>query len=57
MLNRAEIKAEAKEIMGSAQVNPYIVTLLVVLIGFVLERTVDMIQGGGIFYSYDIARQ
>ena len=39
MLNRAEIKAEAKEIMGSAQVNPYIVTLLVVLIGFVLERS------------------
>ncbi len=53
MLNRVEIKAEAKEIMRTARVSPYIVTLLVIVVGFTLNRVVDLVQGGSLFFSYD----
>ena len=53
MINRAEIKAEAKGILRTARVNPYIVTLLVIVIGFVLNRLVDLAEGGSLFYSYE----
>lgn len=56
MLNRAEIKAEAKGIMRGARVSPYIVTLMVIAIGFVLDRVVDLVEGGSLFYSYDLVR-
>ena len=57
MINRPEIKAEAKEILRGARVNPYIITLMVIAIGFVLERIVDLVQGGSLFYTYEFARQ
>ncbi len=57
MINRAEIKAEARAILGGARVNPYIVTAMVIGIGFVLQRVVDLVQGGSPFYSYELARQ
>lgn len=52
MLNRAQIKAEAKMIMKGARVSPYIMTLLVMVIVFVLGRIKDLVQGGSPFYSY-----
>ena len=57
MINRSEIKAEAKEILRGARANPYIITLMVIVIGFVLERIVDLVQGGSPFYTYEFARQ
>ena len=57
MLDRAGIKAEAKQMMRTARVNPYVVTLMVILIGFVLDRTVDLVEGGALFYSYHLTRE
>lgn len=57
MVDRVGIKAEAKQIMGNARVNPYVVTLLVIVIGFMLERMVDLIEGGSLIYSYHLARE
>lgn len=54
MIDRAGIKAEAKEIMRNARVNPYIVTLLVIMIGVALDRVVDLVEGGTLFYSYNL---
>lgn len=54
MINRAEIKYEARGILRTARVNPYIVTLLMAAVGFVLERAADLAQGGSLFYSYDL---
>lgn len=54
MLDRAQIKAEAKTIMRSARVSPYLVTLLVMAIIFVLDRVSDLVQGGSLFYSYGV---
>lgn len=54
MLNRAQIKAEAKMIMKGARVSPYIMTLLVMAILFVLDRVTDLVQGGSLFYSYGL---
>lgn len=52
MINRARIKAEAKMIMKGARVSPYIMTLLVMAIVFVLDRVTDLVEGGSPFYSY-----
>lgn len=52
MLDRAQIKAEAKMIMKGARVSPYIMTLLVLVILFVLDRVTDLVQSGSPFYSY-----
>lgn len=52
MRNRAEIKYEAKGIMRTAQVSPYVMTLLLLAIVFLLDRLVDLVQGGSLFYSY-----
>lgn len=52
MLNRAQIKADAKLIMKNARVSPYIMTLLVLAITFVLERVSDLVESGSLFYSY-----
>lgn len=53
MLNRAQIKAEARMIMKGARVSPYIMTMLVMVIVFILNRVTDFVQGGSLFYSYD----
>lgn len=52
MLNRAQIKAEAKLIMKGARVSPYIMTLLVMVIVFALDRVADLVRGGSFFFSY-----
>lgn len=57
MINRVEIKAEAKGIMRAARVNPYLVTLLVIAIGFALNRMVDLVEGGSLLYSYEYMRR
>jgi len=57
MINRAEIKAEAKSIMRGARVSPYIMTLLVMAIIFVLDRITDLAEGGSLFYSYSVWQQ
>ena len=57
MLNRAQIKAEAKMIMKGARVSPYIMTLLVLVILFILDRVTDLVQGGSPFYSYGMVER
>lgn len=57
MLNRADIKYEAKGILRTARVSPYIATLLVLAIIFVLNRLTDLAEGGSLFYSYELNRQ
>ena len=52
MINRGEIKAEAKEIMRGARVSPILMTLVVMAIVYVLERVTDLVRGGSLFYSY-----
>lgn len=54
MINRAEIKYEAKGILRTARVSPYTVALLVIAIGYALDRVVDLVQGGSLFYSYEL---
>ncbi|MBD5150807.1 MAG: DUF975 family protein [Oscillibacter sp.] len=57
MINRAEIKYEAKNILRTARVSPYIVTLLMLGIGYALDRAVDLVQNGSLLYSYELRRQ
>lgn len=57
MLDRAGIKAEAKQMIRTARVSPYVVTLMVILIGFMLDRAVDLVEGGALFYSYHLTRE
>ena len=55
MLDRGEIKAEAKGIMRTARVSPYVVTLLVMAIGYVLEKVEMLVQFGSPFFSVTYA--
>lgn len=57
MIDRAEIKAEAKGIMKTARVSPYVMTLLLLAIIFLLERVSDLAEGGSPFYSYGMIQQ
>lgn len=57
MINRAEIKYEAKGILRTARVSPYVLTLIMMAIGYTLNRVVDLVQGGSLFYSYELLRQ
>ena len=57
MVDRGAVKAEAKQIMRRARVSPYVMTLLVLGIGSVLSRVMDLVQGGSPFYSYDLIRR
>lgn len=57
MINRAAVKEESKRIMQSARVSPILVTLLVMIILFALERVSDLVRGGSPFYSYGLIRQ
>lgn len=52
MLDRAEIKREAKSIMRGARVSPYLMTLLLLGITYILDRLVEMVEYGSPFYSY-----
>ena len=55
MINRGAVKEEARRIIMGARVSPILVTLLVMVIVFVLERVTDLVEGGSLFYSYGLA--
>ena len=57
MRDRVAIKLQAKDIMRGAQVSPYLVTLLLLGIGFVLNKLVEMAEYGSPFYSITFMRQ
>ena len=57
MRDRVEIKLQAKDIMRGARVSPYLVTLIVLAIGFVLNKIVQLVEYGTPFYSYTFMRQ
>ena len=57
MRDRVAIKLQAKDIMRGAQVSPYLVTLLLLGIGFVLNKFVEMVEYGSPFYSITFMRQ
>lgn len=54
MINRAEIKRDAKSLVSTARVSPMVVTAIVMAICFVLERMVDLVEGGSLFYTYSL---
>lgn len=57
MGNRVIIKAEARRHIQQGRVSPILASAVVLLIGFVLDRAVDLAEGGSLFasYSYDWA--
>lgn len=57
MRERAEIKAEAKDIMRSARVSPYVMTLILLVIGFVLDRVQMLVEFGSPFFSASYAME
>lgn len=54
MINRVEIKRDAKSLVSTARVSPLVVTAIVIAICFVLERVVDLVEGGSPFYTYSL---
>ena len=57
MLDRAEIKRQAKGIMRGAHASPYLVTFVLLAITYVLNRLVDLVQYGTPFYSLTFMRR
>lgn len=57
MRDRIGIKLQSKNIMRRAQVSPYLVTLIVMAICFVLDKVVEMVQYGTPFYSIAFTQQ
>lgn len=55
MINRVEIKAEAKQLVRTGKVSPLIATTIVLLISYVLNRVVNLVTYGTLFPEvYDI---
>lgn len=55
MINRAEIKAEAKQLVRTGRVSPLIMTAIVLVIGYVLSRAVNLVTYGTLFpEAYDV---
>lgn len=55
MINRAEIKTEAKELIRSGRVSPLVATAIVLVISFVLDRVVNLVTYGTPFpETYDL---
>lgn len=52
MLNRPQIKANARLLIRTASVSPLIMSAIVLLIVFLLERVSDLAEYGRLFYSY-----
>ncbi|MDE6880416.1 MAG: DUF975 family protein [Oscillospiraceae bacterium] len=52
MKNRVEIKAEARQLLRGARVSPLLMTAVVLGIGFVLDRVVDLVENGSLLYTY-----
>lgn len=57
MRNRVIIKAEARRHIQQGHVSPILATAVVLVICFVLDRVVDLVEGGSLFatYHYDWA--
>lgn len=49
MRNRAEIKAEAKQLIRTGRVSPLVVTAIVLVVSFVLDRVVSLVEYGTLF--------
>ena len=54
MINRVEIKMDAKVLVRTARVSPIVMTAIVMAICFVLDRVVDLVEGGSLFYTYTL---
>lgn len=52
MLNRPQIKADARRLIHTAVVSPLIMSAIVLLIVFLLERISDLAEYGDLFYTY-----
>lgn len=52
MINRPQIKADARLLIRTAAVSPLAVSAVVLLITFVLERVSDLAEYGSLFYTY-----
>ena len=57
MLDRAAIKSQAKAIMRTAHTSPYLVTLVMLVITYVLDRLSELVQYGSPFYSAAFTRR
>ena len=53
MLNRKMIKADARQLLGTARVSPFVMTAIVMLIVFLLDRVSDLVEYGSLFYTYE----
>lgn len=56
MLNRPQIKAEARGLIRTAVVSPILVTAIVQLVTFLLDRVSDLVESGSLFYGYTFSR-
>ena len=54
MRNRLEIKSEAKSILRSAHASPLLVTAIVLVVCYVLERIMSLIEYGTLFPDLDL---
>lgn len=55
MINHAEIKGEARELIRTGRVSPLLVTAIVMVIGGVLNRVVNLVTYGTVFpETYDL---
>ena len=52
MRNRADIKYEAKMLVRTARVSPLVMTAIIMVISFVLDRVVDLVESGSLFATY-----
>ena len=52
MLNRPQIKADARLLIRTAAVSPLAMSAIVLLITFLLERVSDLVEHGSLFYTY-----
>lgn len=57
MRSRAEIKAEARGLIRTAQASPLLVTTVMLAVGFLLDRIVDLVETGSLFYTYTITTE
>lgn len=57
MRDRAGIKLQAKDIMRGAQVSPYLITLVMLAITFILNKLAETVEYGTPFYSLTFLRQ
>lgn len=57
MRNRVAIKAEARRMIQQGHISPILVTAVVLAVSFILDRTVDLVESGSLFatYQYDWA--